>query len=290
MRLAILNGYAVVDRRNSVHRFPFGITVLIGKGFPMAGRAIWKGQIHCGVVDIPVKLHTSVREEHIHFHLLHRRDLVRLKQEMVCAYEKVPVPAEEQTKGYKLEDEKYLLVDPEELERTEPEASRTIEVHEFVKSAEIDPMFVSRGYYLEPDTESRGYAALAAALAELDVEGVCSWTMRKRSYVGALQAKGKILRLNTLRYADEVIAAQTLDLQDVSLSERELQIGLDLIDRLTVAFEPRKFENEHQKKLQALIDKKARGEKIVHLRPRRVKPTKSDNLLHVLQESLKKVA
>ncbi len=256
----------------------------------MAGRAIWKGYIHCGIADIPVKLHTSVREEQIHFHLLHKRDLIRLKQEMICAYEKVPVPAEEQTKGFKLEDEKYLLVDPEELEQTEPEGSRTIEVHEFVKTAQIEPIFLSRGYYLEPDTQSKAYHALAAALTEMDVQGICTWTMRKRSYIGALQVSGPILRLNTLRYADEVIPVQTLNLQDIQLSEKELQIGIDLINRLTVSFEPQKFENEHQKKLQNLIDKKARGEKIVRLRPRRIKPTKSDTLLHVLEESLKKVA
>jgi len=101
---------------------------------------------------------------------------------------------------------------------------------------------------------------LARALLEMDMQGICSWTMRKRSYIGALQAGGKALRLNTLRYADEVIAAQSLELPDIPLSEKELQIGSDLIDRLTTSFEPQKFTNEHQIKLQKLIDKKA-GEK-----------------------------
>ncbi len=87
----------------------------------MAGRAIWKGYIHFGDVDVPVKLHTAVKEERIQFHLLHRRDQVKLQQQMVCAYEKVPVPLEEQTKGFELEEGKYILVDPAELEQTEPE-------------------------------------------------------------------------------------------------------------------------------------------------------------------------
>ena len=259
----------------------------------MAGSTIWKGTIHFGDTDVPVKLHTAVKEERIQFHLLHKRDQVRLRQQMVCAYEKQPVPAEEQSKGFEVEDGKYIIVDPEELEQTAPESSRMIEVHEFVKTEQIDAIFLDRLYYLEPDISDihgKGYAALVGALKEMDVEGICTWTMRKRSYLGALQARGKILRLNTLRYADEVIPVASLELQDVPVSEKELRIGSLLIDQLTASFQPEKFENEHQKKLQEMIEKKARGEKIVVLAPRRLKPTRSDELLQVLEASLKKAA
>ena len=259
----------------------------------MAGGTIWKGYIHFGDTDVAVKLHTAVREERIQFHLLHSRDQVRLRQQMVCAYEKQPVPTEEQTKGFEVEDGKYIIVDPEELEQTVPESNRMIEVHEFVKTGQIDPIFLDRVYYLEPDMagiQGKEYGALVKSLKEMDVEGICTWTMRKRSYLGALQASGKVLRLNTLRYADEVVPVKSLGLQDVPLSEKELTIGSDLIEKLTAPFEPRKFENEHQKKLQEMIEKKARGEKIAVLAPRRLKPTESDQLLQVLEASLKKAA
>jgi len=259
----------------------------------MAGGTLWKGYIHFGDMDVPVKLHSAVREERIQFHLLHKSDQVKLRQQMICAYEKQPVPTEEQSKGFEVEEGKYIIVDPEELEQTDPESSRMIEVHEFVKTAQIDPIFLDRVYYLEPDMldiQGKGYDALVKALKEMDVEGICTWTMRKRSYFGALQASGKILRLNTLRYADEVVPVKSLDLQDVPLSEKELKIGGDLINQLAAPFEPRKFENEHQKKLQDMIERKARGEKIAVLAPRRLKPTESDELLHVLEASLKKVA
>jgi DNA end-binding protein Ku len=127
-------------------------------------------------------------------------------------------------------------------------------------------------------------------LKELEVTGICTWTMRKRAYFGALQAGGRTLRLNTLRYADEVIPVSSLELPDVSLSEKELKIGSELIEKLTAPFEPQKFENEHQKKLQEMIEKKARGEKVVVLRPRRLKPTKENQLLRALEASLKKAA
>jgi DNA end-binding protein Ku len=259
----------------------------------MAGATIWKGYIHFGDTDVAVKLHSAVREERIQFHLLHSRDQVRLRQQMICAYEKQPVPAEEQTKGFEVEEGKYLIVDPEDLEQTVPENNRMIEIHEFVKTEQIDPIFVDRVYYLEPDVtnvQGKGYSVLVSALKEMDVEGICTWTMRKRSYFGALQAIGKVLRLSTLRYADEVIPAKSLGLQDIPLSEKELTIGSELIDKLTAPFEPQKFENEHQKKLQEMIEKKARGENIAVLTPRRLKPTEPDNLLQALEASLKKAA
>ena len=256
----------------------------------MAGATIWKGNIHFGDTDIPVKLHTAVREERIQFHLLHKRDQVRLRQQMVCAYEKKPVPAEEQSKGFEVEEGKYIIVDQEELEQTTPESSRMIEVHEFVKPSQIDPIFLDRVYYLEPDMQGKGYNALLGALKQMDVAGICSWTMRKRTYIGAIQAIGNILRLITLRHADEVIAVESLTLQDVPLSEKELKIGVDLINQLAAPFEPRKFENEHQKKLQDMIEKKARGEHIAIVAPRRLKPTEPNQLQQVLEASLKKAA
>jgi DNA end-binding protein Ku len=256
----------------------------------MAGRTLWKGLIHFGETSVPVKLHTAVREERIQFQLLHERDQVKLRQQMICAYEKQPVPSGEQSKGFEVEEGKYIIIDPEELEQATPENSRMIEVHEFVKTGQVDPFFLDRLYYLEPDLLGKGYAALVETLKNMDVEGICTWTMRKRSYLGALQASGRMLRLNTLRYADEVISVKSLGLQEMALSEKELKIGSDLINQLAAPFEPRKFENEHQKKLQDMIQKKARGEKIAVLAPRRLKPTGPDELLQVLEASLKKAA
>lgn len=256
----------------------------------MAGGTIWKGSIRFGDTEVPVKLHSAIRDKQVQFHLLHRRDHMKLRQLMVCAYEELPVPGEEQVKGFEVEEGKYIIVAPEELEQTTPESSRTIEVREFVRTGHIAPLFFERTYYLEPDVHLKGYNALAGALKEMDVSGICTWTMRKRFYLGALQASGNVLRLNTLRYADEVIPVKSLELQKVPLSEKELEIGIELINHLTSPFQPEKFENEHQKKLQVLIDKKARGQKIAVLRPRRLKPTESDKLLQALEASLKKVA
>src|SRR3990172_6958537 len=100
----------------------------------MTGKAIWRGHIHFGDLDLPVKLHTSIREERIQFHLLHKHDHVKLRQQMICAYEKEPVPVEAQVKGFEVEKGKYIIVDPSELEQASPESSRLVEVHDFVKT------------------------------------------------------------------------------------------------------------------------------------------------------------
>jgi len=256
----------------------------------MAGRALWKGSIQFGDTSVPVKLHVAVREERVRFHLLHRRDGVRLHQLMICAYEKKPVPAEAQVKGFEVEEGRYLLIDPAELEELAPAGSRAIEVHEFVGAGEIDPLLLDHVYYLEPDGILEGYGELADVLKEMDVAGICTWTMRKRSYLGALQASRGLLRLSTLRYADEMVSVGSLALQEIPISEKEVKIGRDLVGQMTEPFAPQKFENEHQRRLQALIEKKARGEKVEVLRPRILEATAPDKLLEALEASLKKVA
>ena len=256
----------------------------------MAAATIWKGHIHFGTIDVPVKMHAAVRDERVRFHLLHKRDHTRLQQQMFCTHENRAVASDEQAKGYELEKGKYLLLDPKELEQIVPEASRVIEVHEFVNTAEIDPLFLDRAYYLEPDDDGVSYQALASALQKLDAAGICTWTMRKRSYVGAVQARGRVLRLNTLRSADEVIPVASLGLPEATMTEKELNIGTQLIGQMTASFEPRKFENEHQKKLQAMIDQKMRGETVAVLPSRQLQPTEPNRLLEALEASLKKAA
>lgn len=253
---------------------------------------IWKGIIHFGETQVPVKLHSAVKKERIQFHLLHQRDGVKLQQQMICAHEKIPVPLADQIKGFEVEEGKYIIVAAEELEEIVPESSRLIEIQEFVPTAQIDPLFLEHVYTLEPEVTNDvgSYNALVAALQELGVAGICTWTMRKRAYHGAVQASGKLLRLTTLRYADEVIAVKSLELEEIPLSERELQIGSELIKQMVAPFQPEKFVNEHQHKLQQLIEQKARGEKVPLLRPRLLQPTSADQLLEALEASLQKVA
>jgi DNA end-binding protein Ku len=189
-----------------------------------------------------------------------------------------------------VDERKYILIDPEELELAEPESGRTIDVHEFVKPREIDPVFIERTYYLEPDASNKTYGAFAAALKEMDACGICTWVMRKRAYLGAVQSHGKTLRLNVLRYADEIVRPDSLALESFELSEKEVSIGGELINKFTVPFQPEKYVDEHQKKLMEMIVKKAHGKKIAVFAPKHLKPTSPGKLLETLEKSLKRAA
>jgi DNA end-binding protein Ku len=251
---------------------------------------IWIGNILFGDISVPVKLHTAVSQNRVQFHLLHKTDRVKLHQQMICKFDKAPVPAEEQVKGFQVDERRYILIGPDELEQIEPESSRSIDVHEFVKADEIDPVFIEHVYYLEPDGSNKSYSALAAGLKEMDAQGVCTWVMRKRAHFGAIQSAGKFLRLNVLRYTDEIVAAKSLGLEAFELSEKEVSIGSELIKKLTVKFQPEKYINEHQKKLREMIEKKALGHKIALFTPKHLKPTTPDKLLELLEKSLKRAA
>ncbi len=253
----------------------------------MAGRTIWKGNISFAEVHVPVKLHSSVREQRIAFNLLHASDQVRLRQQMVCSHENVPVPREHQIKGYSVAPGQYVIVSDAEVAGLEPQRGRSIEVLEFVRDAEIDPRFYQRLYYLEADNSQRPFNTLSAALAEAGLTGICRWSMRRRTYLGALRAGRFGLELMTLRFADEVVARDELEFPRVTVTEREMKIGTELIENLSAPFRPEQFRNEYQAKLREVIEQKAAGRKI-KIVPFRPRPTTSgDALVQALEASLK---
>ena len=254
-------------------------------------QTLWIGNIHFKETNIPVKLTPAVREDRLQFHLLHKNDKIKLHQQMICAFEKTPVSADEELKGYRVAERKYVLIDAADLKKTEPaEESRDITVHEFVKTNTIDPVFMEHTYYLEPKAASKEYSALAAALKEMDRLGVSTWTMKKRAYLGALGSDGKTLRLTVLRFAEDIVRAGSLGLAPPPLPDKELAIAGALIKKLTARWQPEKFRNEHQQKLRALINKKARGGKITAVRPQPRRTTEPNELLKKLLESLKAAA
>lgn len=256
----------------------------------MAGSALWKGVIRAGGLSVAVKLHSAVKSRRVGFHLLHAADNERLRQQLVCASEGVPVPAGEQVHGFEVEEGRYVLFDAAELEELAESASRDISVHEFVPSAGVDTFYREHLYMLEPDGALAGYAELLEALRERAAAGICTWTMRGRAHFGALEAGRERLRLHVLRHADEVIGAGALGLREIPVTERELRIGRELVRQMSAGFLPEHYSDEHRERLLKMIAKKARGEKVAVMRPKKNAPTSPDRLLEVLEASLAKVS
>lgn len=253
----------------------------------MARRAIWRAAVTFENVRVPVKLYSAVREQRVNFRLLHDEDSAPLRQQMVCQKDGKAVESEERVKALRVKEDEFVLVEPEELDRLAPGMEREIHVWRFVPQGQVDGRYVDRPYFLGPDGEEEKYASLAEAMQEAGAAGLCQWSFRKRSYAGELRAKDGVLELVALHLKEELSNVKDLELPSPALSEKELKTARYLIDEMSGEFDISGYENRFQKRLEQLVQAKARGEKIEPRPAKEHKPTEEDELLDVLEGSLK---
>jgi DNA end-binding protein Ku len=256
----------------------------------MPARSIWQGTLAIQKQTIAVKLYSAVLDPQVHFHLLHRRDRTRVQQRMVDVESHKPVAFEQTRRAFEVEPGVYVAVTSEEVERSEPEPSRSVKISRFVPSSAIDPQLFDRPYYLGPTGESGAdYFALSQALDNKQRTGIASWTMRKHAYVGALLSQQGYLMLITLRHAEEVIPIGELDPpQGRPLVPKERDMAEKLIEALSGQFQPGAYHDEYQARIRELIDAKRKGKKVKPKRaPRR---RRGGSLAESLKASLKRVA
>lgn len=252
-------------------------------------RALWKASIKFGSVELPVRLFSAIEAQGIHFRLLHRKDKVPVEQRMINPLTGEVVPRERIRKGFEVEPGVFVILEEHELEALQPAPSRDIVVHRFVEPDLVDERFYDRPYFLGTDGEDESYAALAIALTENNVEGIASWTMRKKSYVGALRARDGRLMLITLRHAQEIVPIDAIKAPaGRDLDARELKMAEQLISALEGEFDPSRFRDEFRHRVLELVEKKAKGGRIKLHKPERKKPAPRD-LTEVLEASLESV-
>jgi DNA end-binding protein Ku len=229
-------------------------------------RAIWSGSISFGLVNVPVKLVTATSPKDVRFHQLHKKDGGRINQRRVCSLDDEEVDYSEIVKGYELHRGQYVIVDPEELEALVPEASRSIDIEEFVELAEIDPLFFEHSYYLVPDeVAARPYALLVEAMAGTGKVGIGRFVLRTKQYLAALRPRDGALVLSTMLFADEVVGASDLDVKTTSEtkpSDREVTMARQLVNSLSAEWEPEKYKDDYRDKVLAMIEAKAEGNEI----------------------------
>jgi DNA end-binding protein Ku len=235
----------------------------------LSARAIWQGMLKLKTQEVGVKLYSAVEDRQIHFHLLHKRDKTRVRQRMVDAETDEPVAMDETRRAFEAGPGVFVVVTDEEAERSMPEASREVRIGRFVPVGAVDPRLFDRPYHLGPASEdATDYFALAAALSGKQRVGIASWVMRKHSYVGALMAWRGYLMLITLRHADEVIAASSLEAPEgATLEPKERDLAGKLIEALSGDFEPEAYHDHYQERVHELIDAKRAGKKV---RPKKV--------------------
>ncbi len=258
--------------------------------YPCAmARAIWSGAVSFGLVNVPVKLVTATASKDVRFNQIHDADGGRIQQRRVCSVDGEEVDFAHIVKGYDLGGGRYVVVDPEELAAVDPEATRSIDIEEFVDLADIDPLFFEHSYYLVPEGRAeKPYALLVETMARTGKVAIGRFVLRTKSYLAALRARDGALVLSTLYYADEVVEPEELAVPtaaDTSPTERELQMAAALVESLSAPFEPDKYRDDHREKLLALIEAKAEGQVVTSPEAEAAAPPVVD-LMAALEASL----
>jgi DNA end-binding protein Ku len=248
--------------------------------------SVWSGYLTFGLISMPVRLFSGARSQGISFNMLHRPDLQRVKQQYICPLENKVVERSEIVKGYEFRKDEYIVIEPEEIKKIEPQTAKTMEILEFVKESEVDPVYFDTSYYMLPEEAGRRpYALLTKALEESEYVAIAKLTMHNREYTVFLRPHSGGLMLHTMYYAEEVKQVEGFGPPDVELKDAEVKIAHQLIDALSAEWDPEKYHDEFQENLKKLIETKLEGGKVVEIdKPKRLAPVV--DLMAALKQSL----
>jgi DNA end-binding protein Ku len=226
-------------------------------------RAIWKGSIAFGLVNIPVELHTAVRDSRPRFRMLHAEDKSPVKFERVCAREGKPVAWEELVKGYEYEKGRFVVLTKEDFKAAALEKSRTVDIRNFVKGEEIDDRFFETSYYLTPvKGGERSYALLREAIRETGLVGVATIVLREAQHLAALEVKEDAMVLTMMRYAEELVDIGEYKFPSAKdVRKPELQMARTLVEQLADKWDPEQYTDEYRANLMKIIKAKMKGKK-----------------------------
>jgi len=226
--------------------------------------SVWKGHITFGLVSLPVRLAVAARSETISFNQLHKTDNSRVKQVLFCAAEDTQIERSEIVKGYEYEKGKYVVIDEEDIKKVQPKTAKVMEIEEFVKSDEMDSIYLESSYYIQPEEAGeKPYTLLYEALRRSGYVGVAKVTMHQREHTVIIRPGRHGLVLHKMYYQDEIRATDEFRTNVDLVKDKELIMAQSLIDALAAPFEPAKFKDNYRETLKAMIDAKIAGEEVV---------------------------
>jgi DNA end-binding protein Ku len=220
-------------------------------------RAIWKGALTFGLVNVPVKVYSATEDHDVSLHQVHNKDGGRIRYQRICEIDGEVVPYSDIDKAYD-DGDKTVVLTKDDLASLPAEKSREIDVVEFVPSEQIDLLTLDRAYYLEPDSASpKAYVLLRKTLEQTDRTAIVRFSLRQKTRLAALRVRGDVLVLQTLLWADEVreAAFPSLD-ESVRISAKELELSASLVESFSSDFDPEEFTDEYQEELRTLIEAK----------------------------------
>ena len=247
--------------------------------------SIWKGHLTFGMVSFPVRLFTAARSETVSFNQLHKEDHSRVKQVLYCQTEDKPIPRSEIVKGYEYEKGKYVVVDDEDIKKVAPKTAKVMEILEFVKGDDVDPVFLESSYYMAPDEGGeKPYALLFETMKLTKYYGVAKIAMHNREHVVILRPGGRGMVLHTMYYADEVRRSEEFRTDAANLKGKELALAKMLVESLAGEFEPEKYHDSYRDNLKTMIQAKIEGHKVVETPETHIAPV--IDIMEALKKSL----
>jgi DNA end-binding protein Ku len=252
-------------------------------------RAIWKGSLAFGLVNVPVELHTAVRDSRPRFRLLHRQDESPIEYQRVCRRDGKPVAWEDLVKGYEYAKGQFVVLTKDDFETAALEKSRTIELLEFVNGEDIDDRYFEQPYYLAPAKGAeRAYAVLREALRKTGLVGVSRFIMRETQHLAALEVADDAMVLTMMRFAEELVDTAPLNLPEKSVvRDKEMDMAIQLVGSLKDKWQPEKYKDEYRANLMRVIEAKMKGKRPA-LEGERAAPGRAEvvDLMERLRKSL----
>jgi DNA end-binding protein Ku len=249
-------------------------------------RSIWRGAVSFGMVSIPVKLYSATEQKDVRFRLLHKTDGAPIKEKRICTADGQEVEWKDLVRGYEVGKGEYVILDPEEIDAARPESATTIEIGDFVKLTEVDPIYFEKSYFLEPtDVGAKPFMLLKRALEETGRTAVARVVIRSKERLALIRPYDDTLVLETMFWPDEIRSTGSLDVpegDEAKVRSKELDMARSLVENLSDRFKPQEYRDEYRVALEELIARKLKGEQ------RSAKRRKPEPKVTDLMEALKK--
>jgi DNA end-binding protein Ku len=247
--------------------------------------SVWKGHLTFGLVSFPIRLFSAARSETISFNMLHKDDHSRIRQVTYCQSEDKPVSRSELVKGYEYEKDHYVVIEDEDIKKVAPKTAKVMEILEFVKDSQVDPLYLESSYYVAPDEGGeKPYALLFQALRESHYFALAKVAMHNREHIIVLRPGAKGIVSHTMFYEDEIRHVEEFRTDTSLVKDKELEMAKMLIASLEAEFEPKKYHDTYRDNLQKMIEDKIEGRKVVATPDQHVAPV--IDIMEALKKSL----
>jgi len=247
--------------------------------------SVWRGHLTFGLVSFPVRLFSAARSETVSFNLLHKDDHSRIRQVTYCQKEDKPVTRTDLVKGYEYEKDRYVVIEDEDIRKVAPKTAKVMEILEFVRADQVDPIYLESSYYVAPDEGGeKPYALLFQALRESQFYALAKVAMHNREHIIVLRPGAKGILSHTMYYQDEIRQVDEFRTDTSLVKDKELAMAKMLISSLEAEFEPQKYHDTYRDNLYKMIEAKIGGNKVVETPTEHIAPV--IDIMEALKKSL----